>query len=61
MKFVKDSLKLYGDLFRDIFIKSNKESTHGWCRYPLYPKSQYEQNKMLKKIINSIKQKQTIK
>tara|TARA_R100001460_G_C3446284_1_gene164099 strand:+ start:271 stop:477 length:207 start_codon:yes stop_codon:yes gene_type:complete len=62
MEFIKDSLKLYGTLFKDIFlIGGDKQSTHGWCRYPLYPKNKTDQNKMLRKIKTLIKENQTIK
>ncbi len=62
MKFIKDSLKLYGTLFKDIFLVGGyKQSTHGWCRYPLYPKNKSVQSKILRKIKSVIKENQTIK
>tara|TARA_R110000803_G_scaffold181543_1_gene243956 strand:- start:46 stop:246 length:201 start_codon:yes stop_codon:yes gene_type:complete len=61
MKNKKGFLKLFGTLLKDVFILGKKtDPKHGWCRYPLNVKSKYEQNKVLRIITKSIKEKQKI-
>jgi len=62
MKNTNGPLRLFGKLFKDIFkLRKTKENPHGWCRFPINVKSKYEQNKVLRKITKSIKEKQIIK
>tara|TARA_R100001244_G_scaffold131918_1_gene106243 strand:+ start:63 stop:269 length:207 start_codon:yes stop_codon:yes gene_type:complete len=62
MKNTNGPLRLFGKLFKDIFnSKKSNKNIYGWCRFPINVKSKYEQNKVLRKITKSIKEKQIIK
>ena len=61
MKNKKGFLKLFGTLLKDVFNLGKKtDPKYGWLRYPLNVKSKYEQNKILRIITKSIKEKQKI-
>ena len=62
MKHCRDSLRLFGQLLKDIFGSDKKnDDPHGWCRYPINVKNRYQQVKILSKISKEIRAKQTIK
>jgi hypothetical protein len=62
MKHCRDSLRLFGQLLKDIFGSDKKnEISHGWCRFPINVKNKYEQVKILSKISKEIRAKQIIK
>jgi hypothetical protein len=62
MKHCRDSLRLFGQLLKDIFGSNKKnEISHGWCRFPINVKNKYEQVKILSKISKEIRAKQIIK
>jgi len=62
MKHCRDSLRLFGQLLKDIFGSDKKnDDPHGWCRYPINVKNRYQQVKILSKISKEIRAKQIIK
>ena len=61
MKQCRDSLRLFGQLIKDIFRSDKKnEISHGWCRFPINVKNKYEQVQILSKISKEIRAKQII-